>query len=85
MTDLAAILEFLTDHPKVLLLLGGWYVFCNFASSLPKPEEVSAALPGNPIASLIYKTIFGLIQACAGNLARIIPILRLTAKQDDKS
>jgi len=84
MNDMAAILQFLTEHPKVLLLLGGWYLFLNLASALPKPEEVAAALPGRLIAALIYKTLFSLIQACAGNLARIIPSLRLTAKPEEK-
>jgi len=85
MSDLAALLQFLIDHPKMLLLLAGWYVFANLASALPKPEEFAAAAPGRPIAALVYKTVFRLMQASAGNLARIIPQLRmLNGKPEEK-
>ena len=85
MSDLSALLQFLTEHPKVLLLLVGWYLFNAAASSLPKPEEVAAVLPGRPVAALIYGTVFRLTQKAAGNLARIYPSLRLlNGKPEEK-
>jgi hypothetical protein len=85
MNDLSALLQFLTDHPKILLLLAGWYLFLNFASALPKPEEVAAAAPGRPITLLVYSSFFHLTQGAAGNLARIIPSLRLlTGKPENR-
>jgi len=85
MSDLSALLQFFTEHPKVLLLLAGWYLFLNLASALPKPEEFAAAAPGRPIAALVYKTVFHVTQGAAGNLARIVPQLRmLSGKPEEK-
>ena len=77
MSDLSAILQLLTEHPRLLLVVAGWYIFQNLASSLPSVDEVAQALPGRPVALLVYKTVFHLMQALAGNLARIIPGLRM--------
>ena len=77
MSELGALLEFLLAHPRVLLFVLGWYLFNNVASSLPKPEEVAGAVKDRPITILIYTSIFHVAQGMAGNLARIIPQLRL--------
>ena len=85
MSDLAAVLQFLIDHPRVLLLVLGWYLFNAFASSLPKPDEVASLLKDQPAKVLLYRTAFHIMQTMAGNLARIVPQLRLGNGKDKES
>ena len=59
----------------------GFLIYSSIVSTMPTAEEVKGVRPNiDPLTLLLYSKLYQLLHLLAGNLARIVPQLRMLNK-----